>query len=57
MEITVKNLIIELLKADETNYDKKIIGIGTYAGSDRPAEYSIRLEDSTEIMIGERKWK
>ena len=54
MTVTVKDLVNELLKVNGEDYDKKIISIGTYSGSDRPAEYCIHLEDNSEIMIGKR---
>lgn len=55
MKVTVRDLIETLQKVKEENLDKEIISIGTYCGSDRPCEYSLRLEDWTEIKVGERK--
>ena len=55
MKVTVRDLIETLQKVEEEDLDKEIISIGTYCGYDKPCEYSLRLEDWTEIKVGERK--
>lgn len=52
MRVTVRDLLETLQKVKAEDLDKEIISIGTYSGSDRPCEYSLRLKDYTEIQIG-----